>query len=130
MTIEKHFDISIGQSSVDSSIKIDGEDVSALVRGVMIDCRAGSLTNVTIEAVSGSAHAHLAKTLEIEHVALTCRCSDVERTLIESRVRLLESVLRSLKVPCACDDGAPSRVEGSCNCGATRRNAAIDQVLP
>ncbi len=53
--MEKVFDIHIGQSAVDSSVTMNGEDISAQVRGVSVEAGDGELTRVTLRTIPSTA---------------------------------------------------------------------------
>lgn len=46
---ERIFDIEIGPTSVQSRVKVNGQDISSAVRRVMVECVAGEVTKVTLD---------------------------------------------------------------------------------
>lgn len=49
----REFEIHLGVSSADSTVKVDGRDITSLISGVSVWCEAGRLTQVTLKPVPG-----------------------------------------------------------------------------
>lgn len=45
------FEISIGDSSAISCVKVNGQDISRSIKAVSVECRAGEMPKVTLEVV-------------------------------------------------------------------------------
>lgn len=90
-----HVEINIGKSTIDSSVVINGLNVSAIISRVVVDCGPASLTQITLYLTPAITHMKMDRQLLVEQLLLVgVPIEEGGRTLedakAESRRRLKE----------------------------------------
>lgn len=68
---QPNFDISIGASSKDISVRVNGIDVTPFLTGLVVNCEAGKLTQLTLRTrLLGDSRATVQAALDREQVHL------------------------------------------------------------